>query len=297
MRMKTAVVVVAVAILGLAQGVRNPLEAQQPGYRTPKPAQRTPPATPVAAAAGDRESVLFNWMWYMGMLRGPAENESVAMLELRKSTGTIRVAGQPCTLMNYRASINYQTPGMRAQYTCTKADGQSYNAIEVVSGQFAWDEDVAGAGLLPGRGTTTVKPALVTERLIRIWAGPQGAAKAAAAAGAATKVAMEGGKPVVTFPIPGVQGATARATLNADNMAERVEVRQGNSVTEFTYGNYADWNPPDDKIEGFFPGRIVEKRDGVTMLDLTLGETHVGNLYVVMPVPDSVRKAPAAQSR
>lgn len=295
MQMKIAVVVITVGILALGEGVLNPLAAQQPGYRTPKPAQRTPPPTPVAAAAGDLESVLFNWMWYMGMLRGPAEVESVAMLELRKSTGTIRVDGQPCKLMNYRASINYQTPGMRAQYTCTKADGQSYKAIEVVSGQFAWDEDVMGAGLVPSRGTTTPKPALVTERLIRIWAGPQGAAKAATAGGAATKVAMEGGKPVVTFPIPGVQGATAKATLNADNMAERVEVRQGNSVTEFTYSNYDDWNPPDDKVEGFFPGRIAERRDGVTILDLTVVETHVGNLYVVIPVPDSVRRATATR--
>ena len=274
-----------------------PVRAQQPGYRTPKPAKRTPPATPIAAAADDRESVLFNWMWYMGMLRGVSETESVATLELRKSTGTIRVDGQPCKLVNYRASINYQMPGMRAQYSCTKPNGQTYKAIEVVSGQSAWNEDVVGAGLVPGRGTPTPLPALATERLIRIWAGPQGAAKAAAAGGAATKVAVEGGKPVVTFPIPGVPSATGKATLNSGNMAERVEVRQGTSLTEFTYSNYADWNPPDDKVDGYFAGHIVEKHDGVTVLDITVGETHVGNLYVVMPVPESVKKASVTQSR
>ena len=292
---KIAIIASSVAVLLLV--IMSPLGAQQPGYRTPKPAKRTPPATPVAAAAGDRESVLFNWMWYMGMLRGVSETESVATLELRKSTGTIRVDGQPCKLVNYRASINYQIPGMRAQYSCTKSNGQPYKAIEVVSGQFAWNEDVVGAGLLPGRGTTTPLPALVTERLIRIWAGPQGAAKAAAAGGAATKVAMEGGKPVVTYPIPGVPGATAKATLNSDNMAERVEVRQGPSLKEFTYSNYADWNPPDDKVEGYFAGHIVEKHDGVTVLDITVGQTEVGNLYVVIPVPESVKKVAVTQSR
>ena len=288
MRLKLAVIVVTLAIFGFARGGLNPLAAQQRGG-----ASRTPPPTPTAAAAGDVKSVVFNWQWYMGMLRGAQEVESVATFELRKSTGTIRVGGQPCTLTNYRASINYQVSGMRAQYTCTLPNGQSHQGIEVVSGQFAWDEDQLGAGLVPGKGTATPNPGARNERLIRLWAGPQGAAKAAAAGGANTKVAMEGGKPVVTFPIPGVQGVTAKATLNAMNMAERVEVRQGNVVSEFLYDKYADLNPADDRVDGFFAGHIVEKRDGVTLLDINVVETHVGNLYVIMPVPQSVKASAA----
>src|SRR5215471_21836474 len=66
-------------------------------------AQRpAPPPTSKAAAAGDRKSVLFNWMWYMGMLRGVQEVDAVATLELQ-GTGTIQVQGQPCKLANYRA--------------------------------------------------------------------------------------------------------------------------------------------------------------------------------------------------
>jgi hypothetical protein len=107
--------------------------------------------------------------------------------------------------------------------------------------------------------------------------------------GTLTKVTAERGKPVVTFPIPGVQGAIAKATLNGQNQAERVEVRHGTVVTEFTYDKYADYNPEDDKVDGFFPGRIVEKRNGTTVLDLNVVETHVGNMYVVMPVPPSIR--------
>jgi len=255
-------------------------------------AQRTPPPTPKAAAAGDRKSVVFNWMWYMGMLRGVQEVDAVATLELQ-GAGTIQVQGQRCNLTNYRASINYQVSGMRVQYTCTLPNGQSRKAIEVVSGAFAWDEDIVGAGLVPGRGTATPNRAALNERLIRLWSSPQGAPKAAAAGGENTKVAMEGGKPVVTFPIPGVRGAVAKATLNAENQAERVETTLDNAVTEFTYEKYDDYNAPDDKVYGYFPGHIVEKRNGVTILDLTVKQTDVGNLYVAVPVPQSVRTSSA----
>src|SRR5437868_673527 len=197
--------------------------------------QRTaPPASAKAAAAGDRKSVLFNWMWYTGMLRGVQEVDAVATLELQ-GTGTIQVQGQPCKLSNYRASINYQVSGMRVQYACTLPNGQSRKAIEVVSGAFAWDEDVVGAGLVAGRGTATPNRAALSERLIRLWSSPQGAPKAAAAGSENTKVAIEDGKPIVTFPIPGVQGAMAKAWLNEENQAERIETKLGNVVTEFTY--------------------------------------------------------------
>jgi hypothetical protein len=252
-------------------------------------AQRTtPPPTPKAAAAGDRKSVVFNWMWYMGMLRGVNEVDAVATLELQ-ATGTVQVQGQPCRLTSYRASINYQVSGMRVQSTCTLPNGQTRKAIEVVSGTYAWDEDIVGAGLVPGRGTPTPNRAALNERLIRLWSSPQGAPKAAAAGGDNTKVAIEDGKPIVTFPIPGVQGAMAKAWLNEENQAERIETKLGNVVTEFTYEKYGDYNPPDDKVYGYFPGHIIEKRNGVTILDLTVKQTDVGNLYIVVPVPQSVR--------
>src|SRR5438552_9498470 len=254
-------------------------------------AQRpAPPTTSKAAAAGDRKSVVFNWMWYMGMLRGVQEVDAVATLELQ-GTGTIQVQGQPCKLTNYRASINYQVSGMRVQYTCALPNGQSRKAIEVVSGAFAWDEDAVGAGLVAGHGTATPNRAALNERLIRLWSSPQGAPKAAAARGENTKVAIEDGKPVVTFPIPGVPGTIAKATLNAENQAEYVQTKLGNVVTEFIYEKYDDYNPTDDKVYGYFPGHIVEKRNGVTVLDLTITQTDVGTLYVAVPVPERVRTA------
>lgn len=306
--MKLPVLVVTLGLLAVGCGVPYRLAAQTrqidlqtvyDGQLLPQPPNdptwRRPPTAVDAAAAGDVAGVVFNWRWYMGMLRGMQEVESIATLELRKGTGTIRLDGQPCRLTNYRASINYQVDGMRTQYRCTLPDGQAREAIEVVSAQdaedhFAWDEDVVGAELVPEHGTATPRPDAVEERLIRLWSGPQGAVKAAWAGGPMTTVALEGGKPIVTFPIPGVSGATAKATLNANNQAERVEVRHGDVVTEFTYEKYADYNPEDDKVDGYFPGHIVEKRSGVTVLDLTVVETHVGNLYVIMPVPARLRQ-------
>ncbi len=284
MRIKSVVISCAIATMILVGGTQNRLMAQ-----------RTPPPSPAAAAKGDVQSVLYNWMWYLGMLRGEKEIDAVAMLELGKATGTVFVGGQPCVVDNYRTSINYQISGMRTQYSCTLPNGQIRKAIEVVSGQYAWDEDVIGAGLEKGRGTATPKPEAVNERLIRIWSGPQGAPKAAVAGGANTKVAFEDGKVVVTYPIPGVQGATARATLNSLNEAERVEVRRGNDITVFTYSDYGDHNPTDDQVEGFFAGHIVEERNGAKVLDITVKETEVGNLYVVIPVPESIRNARVAQ--
>jgi hypothetical protein len=193
-------------------------------------------------------------------------------------------------------SNNYQLPGQRIQYTCTRPNGQTYSAIEVVSSQFAWDEDILGAEIVPGKGKATPKPALLQERLIRLWASPQGAPKAATAGGDKTTVAHDTGKPVVTFPIPGVPGAIAKATLNAQNQAERVEVLNGGVVMEFTYADYADYNNPLNKIEAFLPGKLVEKRNGVIVRDLTTSETETGNVYVVMPVPKSVRDASAASA-
>ena len=66
--------------------------------------------------------------------------------------------------------------------------------------------------------------------------------------------------------IPGVPGATATATLLAgsgnralrENCAERIEVRQGDVVTEFLYTECEDHSEPLNKIKAFFPGHIVE---------------------------------------
>ena len=104
-------------------------------------------------------------------------------------------------------------------------------------------------------------------------------------------MAWEAGKPVVTFPIPGVPGATGAATLDAKYMTEKVVVTKGSTTTEFTYSDYKDWNNPLNKIEVFYAGKMVERRNGAVVRDLTTDVTETGNVYVVAPVPASVKKA------
>src|SRR6266446_2270052 len=118
------------------------------------------PYTP-AKDARDLKAVLFNWMRNMGMLKGHDERDMVAMLEYQ-GKGTIQVDGQPCTLTKYRASTNYQTFSQRIQYACTRPNGQTYSNIEVVSGLYAWDEDITGAEIRPTRGQTTPMPGTVS---------------------------------------------------------------------------------------------------------------------------------------
>src|SRR5688572_31702224 len=102
-----------------------------------------PPYTP-APGARDLRSVLHNWGWHLGMLRGEAEIDLIASLEYQ-GKGTMQVGGQPCNVTKYRSSINYQVSGERIQLTGTRPNGQSCSTIEVLSGAYAWNEDIPGA--------------------------------------------------------------------------------------------------------------------------------------------------------
>jgi hypothetical protein len=223
----------------------------------------------------------------------------------------MQVDGQPCTVTKYRTSISYQTSGERTQITGTRPDGQSCSTVEVLSGAYAWNEDIPGAELIPDQGKATPMPATVEERMIRLWASPQGAFKAAfagtsnpppmtprpqlLAAGVSTlgktTVTWADNKPVLTFPIPGVPTATATATLDAKFMAEHVVVKNGANTYDFTYSDYKDWNNPLNPAEALYAGRMTEKKNGAVVRDITTTLTETGQMYVVMPVPASVKKA------
>jgi len=280
-----------------------------PALYTPEPGAR------------DLKAVLFNWAWHMGMLRGQAEPELVGTLEYQ-AEGTIQVDGEPCTLTKYRISANYQTPGYRTQIECTRPNGETYANIETMSGDYAWDEDIPGAEIVPGEGKATPRPSALEERRIRLWASPHGAPKAAIAAAAgvplsesfaqnpavlldrqaaagvkgATTLSWEGNRAVVTFPIPDVPGATATATLDEGFLPERVVVTHGAKTTEFVYGDFQDFNNPLHRIEALYAGTIVERQDGVVVRDLETVQTEIGQVYVVVPVPESVRAARTASN-
>ena len=292
----------------LSAGVFLPASAQGQGKAKGK-GKGAPLYTP-AAGAKDLKAVLFNWAWYMGMLRSSEERDLIMSLEYQ-GKGTVQVDGQPCNVTKYRTSISYQTSGERVQYTGTRPNGQPCSNIEVLSGAYTWNEDIPGAELIAGKGKATPMPATVEERMIRLWANPQGAFKSAMAGtsdppemaprpqrvpadvstAGKTSVAWEGNKPVLTFPIPGVPNATATATLDAKFMPERVVVKHGSNTTEFTYSDYRDFNNPLNPAEAFYAGRITERKNGAVVRDITTTLTETAQMYVVMPVPASVSAA------
>jgi hypothetical protein len=316
--MWTSVAIVATLTIGVPSLSSAQARGAAPAAGDQAPAQGggrgggrggAPPYTP-AAGAKDLKAVLFNWAWYMGMLRSSEEYDVLMTLDYQ-GKGTMQVNGQPCNVTMYRSDISYRASGERIRITGTRPNGQSCSTIEVVSGAYAWNEDIQGAELVPGQGKATPMAATVEERMIRLWSGPQGAFKGAFAGTSdppsmtprpqklpadvmtigKTSVAWTGNKPVLTYPIPGVPKATATATLDAQFMAESVVVKHGANTYEFTYSDYKDWNNPLNPAEALYAGRMTEKKNGVVVRDITTTLTETAQMYVVMPVPASVKAA------
>jgi hypothetical protein len=313
----TRVAIVATLVISVPSLSRAQARGAAPAAGAQAPAQgrgRGPAAPPFTPAAGakDLKSVLFNWAWYMGMLRSNEEYDVLMTLEYQ-GKGTMQVDGQPCNVTKYRTSVSYRSSGERIQITGARPNGQSCSNVEVLSGAYAWNEDIPGAELIAGKGKATPMPATVEERMIRLWASPQGAWKAAMAGtedpkapdmtarpqkvptdvmtAGKTSLVWESNKPVLTFPIPGVPTATATATLNDKFMAEHVVVKHGAKTYDFTYSNYKDWNNPLNPAEAFYAGRMIEKQNGAVVRDITTTVTETAQMYVVVPVPASIKAA------
>jgi hypothetical protein len=241
----------------------------------------------------------------LGLHRGVQDEDSVLTTEYW-ATGTMRevgpkTIGPPVQLKSVYVQFAYDFPGMRVDMT--RANGA--RDIQVVSGTYAWNEiDKIGGGLEPGWGSAVPAMETVTERLLRMWTSPMGVYKAAFAAQASAKTAVENGAVTLTFPFtngkPGntanlvvgaLAGTPVKVTLTARYQPARVEVRYNNRLYVTTYSEYGDLNEADYQADIFMPRRIVQTVDGENVLDLTIQKTNTYNPYVLMPVPDSVRKA------
>ena len=239
-------------------------------------------------AGPNLKEVLFGAANALGMLRSLQQQDSINTVEFW-ATGTMSVGGQLWKVTNYRGSVSYNPPGMRAEFTRTGGNGQTQHQIEVVSGRFAWNETEPGMNATAAQGS-------FNERILRMWTiTPQGVVKAASAAGASTKVTVEGRASVLTFPIAAVPGSSMKATLNAEYLVERVETRFGNTLAQTTFSDYGEWNDSDYRADVFLPRHIVQTQGGAPVLDLTITRTNTLNPYVIMPVPDTIEKAAAAQ--
>jgi hypothetical protein len=221
--------------------------------------------------------------------------------------GTMIVDGQTCTMTDYRASVRYPipntnhafpVPGMRVDFSCAMDNERVERYVQVVAGDFAWNETEPGINATPAFET-------VTERLLQVWTLPQGLVKAAIAAGPRTTASVEAENPVLTFPLPApLNDTVVKVTLDPNvflyhtmptglrrefsHRITRVEALFNGDNFEVLYSDYQDWNEADYKSDVLLPGRIVQTYAGSTILDLTLVQSNTYNPYVIMPVPESV---------
>lgn len=256
--------------------------------------------------AGGVDTILYNAADALGMLRTPREVDRVATM-IYAGSGTIDIDGRACAMEQYRAGVRYAipnahhpfpVPGMRVDFTCVQAGGESQRHVQVVAGDLAWNETEPGVNATPA-------PESVRERLLQVWTLPQGLIKAAVAAGTSTTASVEAGNPVLTFPLPApLDDTVVKITLDPDvflyhtmptglrrefsHRITRVETEFDGESIEVTYSNYQDWNESDYKSDVLLPGRIVQTRAGATVLDLTLTVSNTYNPYVVMPVPENI---------
>lgn len=261
----------------------------------------------VAQQSPDLKKVFYDMANSLGMLRTVNELDSFMTMEVWGS-GTMRevgpkTIGAPVQLKSVYAQIAYDFPGMRVEIV--RATGTPAREIQVVSGTYAWNEiDKIGGGLEPGWGSAVPATDAVEQRLLRLWTTPAGVVKAAIAAGDKAKVTVENGATVVTFPLVNgkpeqtvymvvgkLEGMPIKLTLDAMSRPARVEYRFRDRNYVTTFSKYGDLNESDYKADIFFPARVVQTVDGETVLELNFEKTNTYNPYVIMPVPDSVRKS------
>jgi hypothetical protein len=223
-------------------------------------------------------------------------------------TGTTYGSGQayksgaswPSFKTEYHVTLAYNPPAMRVEMTRANPDAPvqggagPLHTIQVVRDKYAWDESEMGAGLVPGKGTATPAMAAVNNRLLQLWILPYGVVKAALAAGDKTRISIENGATVITFPLSGqLAGVTVKATLDAKNEVAKVETRTdtlalGEMITETEYSDYADHGEISTDVKS--PGHIIQKQGGHPVLDIQVKMVDANNPYLVFPVPENAKK-------
>src|SRR5205814_8899074 len=105
-------------LTGLAEAQYMPIpKTFQPSLEAAKKreAVKNPPLT----AAPPVKDTLYRIGDALGMLRDIEERDSILTFDWR-STGTLSVGGQPCTLANFRGQLRYGVPAMRLDFACAQ---------------------------------------------------------------------------------------------------------------------------------------------------------------------------------
>jgi glyoxylase-like metal-dependent hydrolase (beta-lactamase superfamily II) len=192
---------------------------------------------------------------------------------------------------SYTASINYDTGSMRLELlrqmgdTMPRGGGAPFfgeqRQTQVVSGNYAWNVPPPAANAQPGMPAPT--PDAQLERMLALWATPQGFVKAAMMNNATTRNGRGGTE--VSFTVGGKYKMTG--TISAQGQVEKVQTWidhpiVGDMLVETTYTGYKDFGGV------MFPSRIQQTQDGYPSLDLTISMV-TANPDVNITVPDNVR--------
>jgi hypothetical protein len=138
--------------------------------------------------------------------------------------------------------------------------------------------------------------AAAKQRLLQLWILPYGVVKAATAAGDKTKLSIENGTAVITYPLSGpLAGVTVKAALDQKNLVTKVETQADNPalVIEADYSDYADHGEALSGVQS--PGHVLQKQGGHPVLDILIKNWDGANPYLVFPVPENVKKAAAQE--
>jgi len=199
---------------------------------------------------------------------------------------------------SYTAVINFDTGAMRVDMTremgpvMPRGGGAPFfgeqRQIQVVSGNYAWNLPAPAPNAPAGGGAAAPQPGAQLERMLALWALPQGFVKAAMANNATTRSARGGTE--VSFVVGGKYKMTG--TINAQGQVEKVQTWidhpiVGDMLVETTYSGYKDFGGV------MFPTRILQTQDGYPSLDLTISAVMANPTFDV-PVPDNVRTAKPA---
>jgi hypothetical protein len=198
------------------------------------------------------------------------------------------------TVKSYTASINYDTGSMRQELvremgtTMPRGGGAPFTGeqrqIQLVSGNYAWNLVAGAPGAAPPPPAPV--PGNAVERMLMLWATPQGFIKAAMMNNATAKKGKGGTD--VSFTVGGKYKMTG--TINPQNEVARVQtwIDQpivGDMLVETVYSGYRDFGGVR------FPSRIVQSQDGFPTLDLTVSSA-TANGAVDIAAPENVRNAP-----
>jgi len=242
-----------------------------------------------------------------GALQTAATTLGVANIKTLQFTGSGRnfSVGQNYTpadpwpavpVKSYTAIANFDTGAMRVELTremgpvMPRGGGAPFfgeqRAIQVVGGNYAWN--VPPPAPNAPAGNAAPQPGAQLERMLALWATPQGFVKAAMANNATTRTARGGTE--VSFMVGGKYKMTG--TINAQGQVEKVQTWidhpiVGDMLVETTYSGYKDFGGV------MFPARILQTQDGYPSLDLTISAV-TANPAFDAPVPDNVRSAKPA---